>query len=85
MRDRIRQAMADAWGIPPETIPYDAAVDDFPRWDSLGHLELMLALEARFGVHIAASDMLGLLSLEAIENYLRSTTMRNGGHHPNSS
>ena len=76
MHERIKQVMADTFLVEVQEIPDDAAVDQFPRWDSLAHVELMLALETEFSMRIPTGMMLELLSLEAIDEYLRSPEAR---------
>ena len=42
MSERVKQVMADTFGVSAEQIPNDATADEFSEWDSLRHLELML-------------------------------------------
>ena len=51
-------------------VPEDASPEQMTDWDSLRHLELMLALELEFGVQISSEAMPELLSVDAIEEYL---------------
>lgn len=71
MRERIKQVMAATFQVPAAEIPNDASIDEFPKWDSVGHLELMLAMELEFSLTIPTDAMLDLLWLEGIEDYLR--------------
>ena len=71
MRERVRQVMAGVFGVAADEIPDDPNPENFPQWDSLRQIELMLALEMEFGVTISTDAMLDLLSLEAIEDHLR--------------
>ncbi len=71
MRKHIKRVMAQTFDVAIKDIPDDAGIDSFPKWDSLGHLQLMLALETELGVHFSTNDMLDLLSLEALEDYLQ--------------
>jgi acyl carrier protein len=71
MRERLRDLVADVFGLAPADVPDDASPDTIPAWDSLHHLELMLGLELEFGVKISTQDIPELLSVEAIEAYLR--------------
>ena len=71
MPNRIREIAADVFGIPVSELPEDASAETVPGWDSLHHLELMLAIEMEFGISISSEAMPGLLSLEAIEEELR--------------
>lgn len=71
MRDRIRELIAEAFGLEVGAVPDHASVDVMAAWDSLHHIELMLALELEFGVEITSEAMPVLLSADAIERYLR--------------
>jgi len=71
MRERVRALIADVFGLAPAEVGDDASPDTIPSWDSLHHLELMMGLELEFGVKVSTEDVPELLSLEAIEEYLR--------------
>ena len=71
MRERIKQVMAGTFQVSVTEIPDDASIDEFPAWDSLGHLEFMLAIEMEFAVSISTEDILELLWLDAVEDYLK--------------
>jgi acyl carrier protein len=51
--------------LTPERVA-DAALDATPGWDSLGHLQLMMAVEARFGIEIPTDAMLQASDFGAI-------------------
>jgi acyl carrier protein len=78
MRDRIKLVMANTFGVSVEDIPPNANIDHFEEWDSLRHLELMLALETEFDLQISIDVMVELLSLEAIEDFLRREAVEVG-------
>jgi len=75
VRDRLKEVLGGVLELPASEIPDDASADTLSGWDSLRHLELMLALELEYGVHIPTEDMLELRSLEAIEAFVAA----NGG------
>jgi acyl carrier protein len=75
LRERIKRVMGQTFNVPADRVPDDAALADFANWTSLGHLELMMALEMEFAVNIPAQMMLELLSLDAIEEYLTGQGM----------
>jgi acyl carrier protein len=62
--------MAATFRASAAQIPDDANPQNVPGWDSLGHLELMLALEMEFGVPLPTEAIIDLVSLEAIEGFL---------------
>jgi len=70
LKQELRNLAAETLQVPLEQIPEDLAFGDLPQWDSLGHMDLMLALEARFGVQINTETISNLVSLPAIYAYL---------------
>ena len=66
----VKELLAGVVELAPDEVPDDARTEELPGWDSLRQLELMLALEAEFGVRIPAATMLELTSLPAIEAFL---------------
>jgi acyl carrier protein len=71
VQNRIREIAADVFGVSAADLPEDASNENVPGWDSLHHLELMLAVEMEFNVQISSEAMPALLSIDAIEEYLR--------------
>jgi acyl carrier protein len=69
---RMQAVIASVFNVPAEQITASASAGELANWTSLGHLELMLAIEAEFGLRIPAEKMLELTSAESIESYLRS-------------
>ena len=43
---------ATALQAPIETIKSDSGLNRHPKWDSMGHLEIMMALEQHYGIDI---------------------------------
>lgn len=70
MRDDLKRLLGATFGVPADDVPDDAAAGRFEPWNSLGHLELLMAVEAEYGVVIPMERMAALASLDAIEEYL---------------
>lgn len=64
--EQARQAVAYALQISPEEVADDLTFGDIPQWDSMGHMEVMLTLEERFGIEITPESINALTSLAAI-------------------
>ena len=64
--DTVVDVMADVFGVPRDELGASTVRDDIPEWDSLGHLNLMLALEEAFNVTFSVDEMPGLVSVAAI-------------------
>ena len=57
--------------LPPGSINLLSTSDDVDRWDSLGHLQICMALEAEFGVSPELEEVGQINSVPAIIEYLR--------------
>lgn len=64
--DTVVDVMADVFGVPREQLTVSTVQEDLPEWDSLGHLNLMLALEEAFDVSFSVDEMADLVSVAAI-------------------
>jgi len=73
-RERIREIMASVFALPISQIPEDAAMDTVAGWDSLAHLELMLAIEMEFSLKLSAESIMDLGSLAEIEELVTAST-----------
>jgi acyl carrier protein len=69
--DRVCAVIADVFGVPREELGAETVQEDIPEWDSLGHLNLMLALEEAFGVSFSVDEMPELVSVKAIVEKVR--------------
>jgi len=64
-----RRLVAGAIGRPPEDIAEDAAIGA-PGWDSIGHIAIVLALEAEIGRMLAPAEIGRLRSLSELASLL---------------
>lgn len=68
---QIQSLVADALQLPALDIGPELAFGDLPQWDSMGHMEVMLLLEERFGVEINADTIANLVSIPKIQVFLQ--------------
>lgn len=71
LNDQVRGLLAEALQVPPEVVTDRLGFGDLPEWDSMGHMEVMVLLEERYGVEISADTIAGLTSIETIIAYLK--------------
>ena len=64
--------MAKEWHIEPSAIPDNAEINQYEKWDSLGHISIMMALEVEFGIEINADNVQNLLSITKILKYIEN-------------
>jgi len=64
--ERIRSEMAAVFGVAAADIPADAAPGRIEKWNSLGHMQLIVALEEAFKIRFGDDDLIRLVSLPEI-------------------
>jgi acyl carrier protein len=64
---RIKQVMSVVFEVPLGLILEDSSTDNIENWDSLRHLNLILALEEEFDVSIPDEEVGNLVNYKLIE------------------
>lgn len=63
----VVRIMSEVFEIPESEIPPGASTGSLVRWDSMGHMSLVLSLEDYFGIAFSEQDVVkNLSSLSAI-------------------
>lgn len=65
--DTLKQVMATMLKVDAFTITADSSMDNMPNWDSLRHMNLVLALEEEFKVVIPDEDAGNITSYKLIK------------------
>ena len=55
--DQIKDIVSDLFLVPVEEIGPDSSPDTIERWDSMQHLNLVLALEQAFDIQLSPEDI----------------------------
>ena len=66
MTERVKRVLSQVFGVPIEAIADDASPDSLEQWDSVTHLNLVLALEEEFSISLTDEQIVELLSCEII-------------------
>ncbi len=64
---KIKEVMSAVFEIPVESILDDSSTDNLENWDSLRHLNLILALEEEFGISIPDDEVGNLVNYKLIQ------------------
>ena len=72
--DQVRRVAADVFNVPIDELRHDATRDDIAQWDSLHHINLVIALEQTFGIQFSPEHMDQMLSLELVTLIVRDLT-----------
>jgi acyl carrier protein len=70
----LKQVMATVLGVPPDAITAESSQDTLKSWDSLKHMNLVLALEQTFRVEIPDEDAAEITSYALIKVVLQELT-----------
>jgi len=70
----LKQVMATVLGVPLAAITPESSQDTLKSWDSLKHMNLVLALEQTFGVEIPDEDAAEITSYALIKVVLDELT-----------
>jgi acyl carrier protein len=63
----LKQVLADVFGVDASLINDDSSVDTVAAWDSLNHLNLVLALEERFEVSLTEDQIVEMLNYPLVK------------------
>ncbi len=66
----LRGIAADIFQVAPKRINQYSSPETIESWDSLQHLNLILALEQRFGLEFEPEEMERMTSIDAILSIL---------------
>jgi len=69
--DALKQVMATMLNVDASIINEDSSMDNLPSWDSLRHMNLVLALEEEFKVTIPDEDAGNITSYKLIKLVLK--------------
>ena len=64
--DDLKQVLSNVFNIAKETVNEETSIDTVETWDSLKHLELILALEGRFDVTFTEEETTEILNYALI-------------------
>lgn len=71
LRDQVRAVMAAVFSVPVDAIAEDASPETIASWESVTHMNLVLALEEEFGVQFTDEQLVQMQSLPAILQQLK--------------
>ena len=63
---KLKQVISNVLGISIENINDESSPDNIEKWDSLSHLNLVMAIESEFQVELSPEDSMDMLSVKLI-------------------
>jgi acyl carrier protein len=62
----VRRIVADVLHLDPATVSAASSRDTISKWDSMGHVNVVLALEQHFDLQFLPEEMMQMLNVELI-------------------
>jgi len=64
--EQVRNVASDIFGIPADKITAESSPETIDNWDSMQHLNLVLAIEEKFGVQLEPEDIEQMKNIGAV-------------------
>jgi len=72
MEDRIKYVMSTVFEIPVEQIKDDSSPETIESWDSLKHMNLVVALEEEFEIELTDDEIIEMMNYLLIIEVLKN-------------
>jgi acyl carrier protein len=69
--NKLKQILADVFSEDIENINEEASADTIEKWDSLNHLNLVLAIESEFDISLSEDDSIQIMNYPLIKEILK--------------
>jgi acyl carrier protein len=66
MKEKVFNVVSCVLKVPVEQINEESSPDTIEEWDSLSHLNLIMALEQEFGISFSEEQIMNLLNVKLI-------------------
>lgn len=74
MKDKIISIAASVFGIEERLINENSSPDTIENWDSLNHMNLIVALEEEYSIEFEEEEIIDLMSIKALINSISTKT-----------
>lgn len=73
MKERVLRVVGQIMEVPESSLSLDSSPDTVPEWDSLKHMNLVLALEEEFEVQFSDQQIVQMVTVSKILEALGSS------------
>ncbi len=75
--EQVKQVIADALNINKEQISDNSSREDIDNWDSMGHLNIIMAIERKFNVSFSTEEAINSASVLQLAKVLEGKLNEN--------
>jgi acyl carrier protein len=70
VRERLQEIFRDVFDDERLELRDDMVAADVEKWDSVGHINLMFAIEEAFGIQFSSDEFMKFSNVGALKDYL---------------
>jgi len=70
--EQLKKIIVDLFRVREEEITDDLSMENTENWDSLKHMELVVAIEGTFGVQLTVDEIVSMVNMNKIKQILSS-------------
>lgn len=74
MENRINNIIKETLGVSDDQVVKNLAMPEVDAWDSLTHMNLIVALEESFQIELSGDDIAEMISFDAIRTMIKKYT-----------
>ena len=68
----LRNLLADVFNVAPEKVTPELSAGSIEAWDSVGHLQAVLALETEYGIQFDPNSIAAVTSVSSLQSALEA-------------
>ena len=74
MENRIKKVIGSVFGIEPSSITENDSPESIDNWDSLRHMNLVVALEEEFEIEFTEEEIMDMLNYKILYTIIKEKT-----------
>lgn len=71
MENKIKEIIVDVLNIKISELKKDSSPDTIENWDSLKHINIIIALETEFNIEFDDEDIINMIDYQCIEQIIK--------------
>jgi acyl carrier protein len=77
--DELKATIASALNVPVDQVADDSSGRTLPGWDSIGHINVVIALERRFSASFTVEEIMAMRDVATIRTILEGKLSSRAG------
>ncbi|MFN5183935.1 MAG: acyl carrier protein [Bacteroidota bacterium] len=67
IKERIKKVLSLVFEVEINSLNDESSPDNIDKWDSIGHINMAVALESEFNIELTEEEIMELMNLKIIE------------------